>query len=88
MIRKTIKMTNPTGLNAKAAALLVQTAGKFTSKIWIEKDEKRVDAKSIMGLMSLTVPMGSEISIEADGEDEQLAINRLIELIESGFEER
>ena len=87
MIRKTIKMTNPTGLNAKAAALLVQTAGKFTSKIWIAKDDKIVDAKSIMGLMSLTVPMGSEISVEADGEDEQLAIKRLIELIESGFEE-
>jgi len=87
MIRKTIKMTNPTGLNAKAAALLVQTAGKFTSKIWIAKDDKIVDAKSIMGLMSLTVPMGSEISVEADGEDEQLAVKRLIELIESGFEE-
>ncbi|HHV99686.1 MAG TPA: HPr family phosphocarrier protein [Clostridiaceae bacterium] len=87
MIKKTIKMTNPTGLNAKAAALLVQTAGKFTSKIWIAKDDKLVDAKSIMGLMSLTVPMGSEISVEADGEDEQLAIKRLIELIESGFEE-
>ena len=87
MIRKRIKMTSPMGLNAKAAALLVQTAGRFTSKIWIIKDEKKVDAKSIMGLMSLTVPRGAEISLEADGEDEQLAIKRLIELIESGFEE-
>lgn len=87
MIRKTVKITSPTGLNAKAAAILVQTAGKFTSKIWIIKDDKMVDAKSIMGLMSLTVPRGSEITVEADGEDEQLAIKRLVELIESDFEE-
>lgn len=87
MVRKTVKVTNPTGLHAKAAALFVQTAGKFTSRIWVIKDEKMVDAKSIMGLMSLAVSKEMEISIEAEGEDEHLAVKRLVELIESGFEE-
>lgn len=87
MVKKSVKITNPTGLHAKAAALFVQTAGKFTSKIWVVKDEKMVDAKSIMGLMSLTVSKGMEIFIEAEGEDEHLAVKRLVELIEAGFEE-
>jgi phosphocarrier protein HPr len=87
MVEKTIMVTNPTGLHARPAALFVQTAGKFTSKIWIAKGEKKVNAKSIMGIMSLAVSQGTKVSIVAEGEDEHLAVKELIELIDSGFKE-
>jgi len=87
LVEQTIKITNPSGLHARPAAMFVQTAGKFTSNIWIKKGEKRVDAKSIMGLMSLAVARGEEIEIGAEGEDEKLAINELIDLITSSFGE-
>lgn len=87
MVRKVVTVTNPTGLHARPAALFVQTAGKFTSKIWIAKAEKKVNAKSIIGLMSLAINQGTNIEIEAEGEDEQLAVKELIDLIVSGFKE-
>ena len=87
MVEKTVEISNPTGLHARPAALFVQTAGKFTSYIWIEKSDKKVNAKSIMGLMSLAVSLGENVVIGADGEDEQLAVKELIELITSGFGE-
>ncbi|MCX7843685.1 MAG: HPr family phosphocarrier protein [Clostridia bacterium] len=88
MVEKTVEVSNPTGLHARPAALFVQTAGKFTSNVWIEKDDKRVNAKSIMGLMSLAASMGSIITIGAEGEDEQMAVKELIDLITSGFGEQ
>ncbi|HOQ36345.1 MAG TPA: HPr family phosphocarrier protein [Acetivibrio sp.] len=87
MVEKTIKIINPSGLHARPAAMFVQTAGKFTSDIWIKKDEKNVDAKSIMGLISLAVAQGEEVKIRAQGEDEELALNELVDLITSGFGE-
>lgn len=87
MVEKTVKVSNPTGLHARPAALFVQTAGKFTSHIWIAKGDKKVNAKSIMGLMSLAVSCGTEVIIGADGEDEHLAVKELIDLITSGFRE-
>ncbi|MGI6778980.1 MAG: HPr family phosphocarrier protein [Acetivibrionales bacterium] len=87
MIRKSVTVTNPTGLHARTAALFVQTAGKFTSRIWIRKYDKKVNAKSIIGLMSLAINKGTDIEIEAEGEDEQLAVKELIELITSEFKE-
>ncbi|MCX8129260.1 MAG: HPr family phosphocarrier protein [Clostridia bacterium] len=87
MIEKAVKVTNPTGLHARPAALFVQTAGKFTSHIWISKSDKRVNAKSIMGLMSLAVSCGTEVVIGAEGEDEHLAVKELVDLITSGFKE-
>ncbi len=87
MVEKTVEVTNPTGLHARPAALFVQTAGKFTSSIWITKEEKKVNAKSIMGLMSLAVAQGTRVVIGAEGEDEQLAVKELIDLIVSGFGE-
>jgi len=87
MVEKTVKVSNPAGLHARPAALFVQTAGKFTSTIWITKGERKVNAKSIMGLMSLAVSQGAEISIGADGEDEHLAVKELTELITCGFNE-
>ncbi|HHV60604.1 MAG TPA: HPr family phosphocarrier protein [Clostridiaceae bacterium] len=85
MIEKNVLVDNPTGLNAKTAALLVQVAGKFSSNIWIKKEDKRVNAKSIIALMSLAISKGTDITIEAEGEDEQLAINELTELFQFGL---
>lgn len=87
MVEKLVEVTNPTGLHARPAALFVQTAGKFTSNIWIEKGDKRVNAKSIMGLMSLAVSSGTNVKIGAEGEDEQIALKELVELITSGIGE-
>lgn len=87
MVEKLVKVTNPTGLHARPAALFVQTAGKFTSSIWIAKGDRRVNAKSIMGLMSLAVSQDTEVLIGAEGEDENLAVKELIDLIVSGFRE-
>ena len=87
MVEKTVEVCNPTGLHARPAALFVQTAGKFTSNIWIAKGEKKVNAKSIMGLMSLAVAQGTLVIIGAEGEDEQLAVKELYDLIASGFGE-
>lgn len=87
MVERSVEVTNPTGLHARPAALFVQTAGKFTSNIWIAKGEKKVNAKSIMGLMSLAVSQGFTITIGAEGDDENLAVKELIDLITSGFRE-
>jgi len=87
MVERATKICNPTGLYARPAALFVQTAGKFTSSIWISKGEKRVNAKSIMGLMSLAASQGVEVAIGAEGEDEHLAVKELIDLLTYGFRE-
>lgn len=87
MIEKVVMISNPAGLHARPAALFVQTAGKFTSKVWITKNDKRVNAKSIMGLMSLAISSGTAIAIGAEGEDEELAVNELVDLVTSGFRE-
>ena len=87
MIEKSVRVTNPTGLNARPAALFVQTAGKFSSSIWIEKGERRVNAKSIMGLMSLAISQGTDVMIGAEGEDELLAVKELVDLLRVGLRE-
>lgn len=87
MTKKTVVVENKTGLHARPAALFVQTANKYESKIVIEAEGKSVNAKSIMGVMSLAVSCGTEIMICADGKDEEEAIKELTELIESKFGE-
>ena len=87
MYENTVLVKNKTGLHARPAALFVQAANKFKSEIFIEKEGKRVNAKSIMGVMSLAVSQGSTISISAQGEDEGEAVKKLIELVESKFGE-
>lgn len=83
-----MKIENSQGITSRAAALLVQVASKFKSLILIEKDEKRANAKSIMGLMSLMVNYGDEVTIIADGEDEKEALEAVIKLIKSDFSEQ
>ncbi len=87
MVESTIKVTNPEGLLARPAALFVQIAGKFTSSVWIAKNGRKVNAKSIMGLMSLSISQGTDLIIGAEGEDEHLAIKELTDFINSGFRE-
>lgn len=87
MQEKSVTIHNPSGLHARPAALLVQTAGRFTSDVQIEKDGKSVNAKSVLGVMSLAVSPGSQIVIRADGADEQEAVDALMELIHQGLGE-
>lgn len=83
----TIEIKNKTGLHARPAALFVQTASKFSSQIWVEKDNKKVNAKSIVGIMSLGVSQGNVVKLSAEGDDEEAAIKALVDLIESKFGE-
>lgn len=87
MIEKTVEIKNKTGLHARPAALFVQAASKFSSQIWVEKENKKVNAKSIMGIMSLGVAQGNTVKLIADGSDEQEAIKSLVDLIDSKFGE-
>lgn len=87
MVQQTVTVKNKTGLHARPAALFVQAANKFKSEIFIEKEGKKVNAKSIMGVMSLAVSQGTQITISAEGEDEKEAVEKLLELIESKFGE-
>ncbi len=87
MLRSKVEIINDVGLHARPAAIFVQTAGKFESDVWLEKDERKVNAKSIMGLMSLAISCGTVVTIITDGEDEEQAMKELVELVESGFGE-
>lgn len=82
MVEKQVEVKLKTGLQARPAALFVQEANRFTSEIFIEKDGKKVNAKSIMGLMSLAIGSGSTITLITEGNDEQEAMEALIAFIE------
>lgn len=81
MIEKTYTVISQTGIHARPATLLVQAAGKFESEISLTYKDKTVNLKSIMGVMSLGIPGGSEIKISVDGTDEELAIESLEKLL-------
>ncbi|WP_427339789.1 HPr family phosphocarrier protein [Caloranaerobacter sp. DY30410] len=87
MEKRTITVKNKAGLHARPAALFVQTAGKFLSEITVKKDDKEVNAKSIMGIMALGVSQGNEITIIARGEDEKEAVEALVDLLENKLDE-
>ena len=82
-----IKIINKLGLHARASAKLTQVANQFKSDIWIEKNNKKVNAKSIMGVMMLAASQGSDITITTEGSDEQDALNSIIALINDYFGE-
>ncbi|WP_335871618.1 HPr family phosphocarrier protein [Bacillus sp. 2205SS5-2] len=81
MVEKKIEVKLKTGLQARPAALFVQEANRFSSEVFLEKDGKKVNAKSIMGLMSLAISSGATVSLIADGNDENEAINALSEFV-------
>lgn len=87
MISKELEIINKLGLHARASTKLTQTASKFASDIWIERNGRRVNAKSIMGVMMLAAAKGSLVKLEATGEDEEAAMSALTYLIEDYFGE-
>jgi phosphocarrier protein len=87
MLRRAIKVSNKLGLHARASAKLTQTASKFQSGVWISRDGRRVNAKSIMGVMMLAAGIGSLIEIETDGPDEAAAIAAIAALFDDKFGE-
>jgi phosphocarrier protein len=87
MIKQDIEIINKLGLHARASSKLTQTASQFSSEIWIEKNGRKVNAKSIMGVMMLAAAMGSSITLEANGADEQAAMSALQALINDYFGE-
>jgi phosphocarrier protein len=87
MFVKEVDVKNQVGLHARPATFFIQKANEYKSSIWVEKEERRVNAKSLLGILSLGIVGGTKIRIIADGADEQLAVDGLIKLIESGFVE-
>ncbi len=85
MIEGRTKVANRLGMHARPAAMFVSHASRYKSEIYVEKNGLKVNGKSIMGVMMLAAEMGSELIIYVHGEDEQAALNDLIELISSGF---
>ncbi|MDR3139346.1 MAG: HPr family phosphocarrier protein [Treponema sp.] len=87
MTEKVITIKNRAGIHARPAAMLVQATKDFKSAVYFEKDNDRINAKSIMGIITLGAAYGAEIRIIAEGEDEQDAVDALVRLFESKFEE-
>ena len=87
MLQQEAEIINKLGLHARASAKLTQLAGQFQSAIWLTRNGKRVNAKSIMGVMMLAAAKGSKITIETDGADEAAAMTALTALITNYFEE-
>lgn len=85
MISKTIKVTNQVGLHARPATFFIQKANEYKSSIWVEKDERRVNAKSLLGILSLGITEDTDINIIADGPDERSAVDDLVDLVTRDF---
>ncbi len=87
MYVKDVMVQNQVGLHARPATFFIQKANEFKAAIWVEKEERRVNAKSLLGVLSLGIVGGTGIKVIADGADEQLAVDSLVKLVESGFVE-
>ncbi|MDY4255775.1 MAG: HPr family phosphocarrier protein [Oscillospiraceae bacterium] len=87
MVVRDITVQNQVGLHARPATFFIQKANEFKSSIWVEKDERRANAKSLLGVLSLGVTGGTDIRIIADGLDENEAVDALSKLVISGFAE-
>ena len=87
MISRSVTIQNSVGLHARPATFFIQKANSYKCSIWVEKEDCRVNAKSLLGVLSLGVSQGTTITIIADGNDEADAVAGLAELIESGFAE-
>ncbi|WP_341910139.1 HPr family phosphocarrier protein [Polaromonas sp. YR568] len=87
MIKTTTNISNKLGLHARASAKLTKLAGSFQCEVWMSKGERRVNAKSIMGVMMLAAGMGSVVEVETNGVDEQVAMDAILALIADKFGE-
>lgn len=88
MYSQEVKVQNQVGLHARPATFFIQKANEFKSSIWVEKEERRVNAKSLLGVLSLGIVGGVDIRIIADGVDENTAVDTLVKLVDSGFVEQ
>ncbi len=87
MVSREVTIINNIGLHARPATFFIQKANSFKCNVWVEKDDRKVNAKSLLGVLSLGIAKGMSINIIADGIDEDAAIESLCALINSGFEE-
>lgn len=87
MFSKEVVVQNQVGLHARPATFFIQKANEFKSSIWVEREERKVNAKSLLGVLSLGITKGTTINIIADGADEEAAVDALIALITSNFTE-
>ena len=87
MISKEIVVQNQVGLHARPATFFIQKANEFTSSIWISKDERKVNAKSLLGVLSLGITRGTTVTLTVDGADEEAAVEALTSLVASNFAE-
>lgn len=87
MVSRSVKITNSVGLHARPATFFIQKANSYKSSIWVEKEDCRVNAKSLLGVLSLGIVEGMTITLIADGSDESSAIDGLVALVDSGFAE-
>jgi phosphocarrier protein HPr len=87
MIKRSINISNKLGLHARASAKLTKLAGSFQSEVFITRNDRRINAKSIMGVMMLAAGIGSSVELEVSGPDEHAAMNALVALIDDKFGE-
>ena len=87
MVSRDVTITNSIGLHARPATFFIQKANSYKCGVWVEKEDRKVNAKSLLGVLSLGIAKGMTITIIADGADEETAIEGLCALIDSGFEE-
>jgi phosphocarrier protein HPr len=87
MIKKNTTISNKLGLHARASAKLTKLAGSYPCEVWISRGERRVNAKSIMGVMMLAAGLGTDVTVETNGEREQEAMDALLALIDDKFGE-
>ncbi|MDR2324011.1 HPr family phosphocarrier protein [Comamonas sp. GB3 AK4-5] len=87
MIQSTVTISNKLGLHARASAKLTKLAGSFPCEVWLSRGERRINAKSIMGVMMLAAGLGAEVTLETDGAQEQEAMDALLALINDKFGE-
>ena len=85
MISREVTITNSIGLHARPATFFIQKANAYKASVWVEKDDRRVNAKSLLGVLSLGIAQGMTITLLADGQDEEDALNGLMALINTGF---
>ena len=85
MISRSVTIKNSVGLHARPATFFVQKANSYKCSIWVEKEDCRVNAKSLLGVLSLGIVKGTTITLIADGADENEAVSGLVELVNSGF---
>lgn len=85
MVKREMAITNNIGLHARPATFFIQKANTFKSSVWIEKDDRKVNAKSLLGVLSLGIAKGMVVTLIADGADENEAVEGLINLVQTGL---